>query len=473
MFTLPNLFIPKRKFFGLSLGRTVIRGVETDETGQIALLSEVPIPEGTFQEGVLQNKDSFSAALNNLLARGNFTTPYVAVCFPEVYAYSRELVLPQIPKSDLAEAVSWRVKNLFPFPPEEIYTDFKLLGQKDSEYKISVVAARRQVIDPLVAILQSVGLKPISFEPGSSIISNLLNLRPDQCALVIDINRTITYITLVAENKSVFTTIVNFTPPDTAQTYLKNIQQALTEISSYYQKKGVLKNNATTIITGELARDDWARAIASQVPYPTQILKLAPNPAFNKAYAAAVSKIAPPDDENTINILPLDLQSAYNNERRSLFYNSLLTQLGLILFILNIISLSVFITIKLESGKFERKTETLSQFIDSQTSKHRQLLQLNTNAKNIVNLAPLRTTPKNYIASLASLIPPGISVSKWDFDDAKQLFSITGVAQDRSDLLKLKNSLENEGSFAKVTLPLESLESSTNTKFTLSFIIKK
>jgi hypothetical protein len=65
-----------------------------------------------------------------------------------------------------------------------------------------------------------------------------------------------------------------------------------------------------------------------------------------------------------------------------------------------------------------------------------------------------------------------VTVTGWEYDDARLQFKIVGTAKTRDDLLALKTSLEQSDAFAKVTLPLGTLETPVDVPFVLTFVIK-
>lgn len=474
--TLPTLFLPKLRHFGLSIGRTSLRAVEVDQNGRVQSSAEIELPEGILESsGVLLKKDVFTDSVKKLVAIGKFTTNYVAVCFSEVYAYNRESRLPLIPKEEMNEAVSWRIKELFPFPETELYFDWRLLDTTEKEFHVSVVAVQKKVLDPLVEALVNSGLKPLSFEPGASAIARLLVLKPEECVLLAQINRKGAYVTLVKGGEALFTTVVNFTTQDTPETYLSNIVQSILEIAAFYQSKGILKKESTSVLlTGELATNEWANAITQKCTYPVRILKTQiQNPAFNKAYVAATTKIVPPLDEHSVNLLPDKIQRQYDNERTTRFYKSLLTRALVVVSAMVVFSLGAFIAVTIERQRLETQVNQLTEKNKLQGENSQGLLLLNANAKNIVALAPLRKTPKMELSVIERITPAGVTITQWEYDDNKLLYTLSGVAKSRNELLLFKNKLEQSDEFTKITLPLESLVSPENVTFTLSFISQK
>lgn len=474
MLSLPDLFLPVRNHFGLSIGRSSLRAVEVDRARRVRKVAEVVIPPEVFSDGIILKTAEFSAAVKKLISVGKFSTPYVNVCFSETHAFSREYSLPLVTPAELHEAVSWHVKDLFPFPEDEIYFDWKLLEKSTKDYKVSIVAVQKKVLDPLAQALISVGLKPLSFEPGASAIARLLQLAPDQFALVTEINQHSAYVTLVQGEKSLFTTVVNFTPEDTSETYMKSIVQTITEVVKYYADKGTLNiEKVFIVLTGEVASEAWANSLKSYVQFKVQILTTAVNnPAYNKAYAAALAKIAPPYDPDSINLIPIALQKYYDTERNFSYYKTLLIRCLVISLILLAGSLTSFVAVSIRRQQLETRDKLLTSQSKLQKGSTQNLLLLNAQAKNIVSLVPLRTTPKDKLLILQSIIPAEISVTQWEYDDGKLIYTLTGIAQKREDLLLFKSKLEQTEEFTKVTLPLGSLEQPINVQFTMAFIVK-
>jgi Tfp pilus assembly PilM family ATPase len=471
----PILFTPKQRHFGLSIGRTSFRGVEVDSRGVVKGSAEVILPESIFSKGALVNQQAFVASLKQLVAQGKFTTPYVTVCFSEAHAYSREHTLPIIPVSEVHEAVAWKIKDLFPFAEEDIYFDWKLLEKTETQYRIAIVAVQKQVLDEQLDALISVGLKPLSFEPGAAAVSRLLVFKPGQHALVTEVNRRGAYVTLVEGEKTLFTTVINYTSEDTPQSYLKNIAQTTLDVVAYYKNKGVLQSEAPVVIlTGELASEQWARSAQSLVPFAIKMLNTPiHNPAFNKAYAVAVSEVKPPNDIHTINLLPPNIQMFYDQERDQIFYSALLTRVTIFLFFLLVGAVGAFALITLERQRLDARVKTLTASVNSQKPDTQNLLLLNAQAKMIVALAPLRQTVKDKLLVMQNLLPATIAITQWEYDDQKLQFMITGDAQDRADLVAFKNKLEESEEFTRVSLPLGSLESPKNVHFALTFVLKK
>lgn len=196
------------------------------------------------------------------------------------------------------------------------------------------------------------------------------------------------------------------------------------------------------------------------------------SPAFNKAYVTATGSIAVPQDQLTINLLPPPIQKRFDDERLHAFYTALLTRFSAVLFMIVVSCVGSFIAVTLEQQRLETNVVSLTQSTKNQGGQIQQLLSLNANAHHVVTLAPLRKTPQDAFRVIESVLPTGIVITQWEYDDAKLQFTLQGVAGAREQLLLFKNKLEQTGEFTKVALPLGSLETPQNVRFSVSFISK-
>lgn len=469
---LPGFIVPNIHFFGLSIDRTTIHAVELSPQGAVRTYAEVAIDENTFADATLVKKESFIQALKALVSQGRFSTTYVSVCFPEAYAYTRDHSVPDMEKEDIDEAVAWKVKDLFPLPEDDIYYDWKRLDEKDGQVHIGVVGIQKKTLDSLVDAIIASGLKPLRFEPDASAVARLIGLKPQQYGLVTEVNKRSASVTLVEGEKSLFTTVVTYGKTDTPVAFLENITASLEDIAKYYTNKGMLrKDNTKVIVTGEIGSREWADYMAKRVAYPIEILSTpVGNSAYNKAYASAAETMSPPQDDSSINLMPRDVQEIYDESWRISYVQSLAVRSLVGLLVICCIPFVVLISVLTQKEKLVKESAVLQSIIKSQDASIGQVTILNGKLESILALAPLKKTPASHLAQLAALTPSGIHISQLEYDDSKQLYTISGTSSDRTTLLAFRNVLESSKKFTKIVLPLSSLESEANSDFSMSFV---
>lgn len=474
MISLPDLILPKIYHVGVSIDKTSLRAVQIDRTGHIRSMAEVQFPRDIFVNGAVSDIQLLSSAVKKLFETGGFTTPYVTVSFPESLAYTRGHSVPLIPLDEVAEAVSWKAKDIFPFPIEDMYFDWRIMEKTDKEYRVSVVAVRKRVIDELVRSLVTAGLKPIRFEPDASAVARLSGLKPSEYSLVTEMNKTDASITLVQAEKALFNAVVSVPPRGSSDSYLSMVVATQNDIVNFYKQKGLFADTVPSIeLTGELAQATLRDEFASSTSFPVKLINSpVNNPAYNKAFAVASAPLVAPEDVQSINLLPSEMQRTYETERKDFYYRLILLRSAIALGVLCLASFFIFILVNLEKQSRDDQIRELTRLTQSAQAETQKLLLLNNQAKHIVALSPLRQTPKDAIMALGAILPDGITVDQWSYDSTTLTFVLKGVARAREDLLILKRTIESSDRFGKVDLPLVSLETPFNVKFSISFLSK-
>lgn len=475
MMSLPDVLLPKIRHFGLSVERHSLHAVEVDGKGKPIKSGEIQLEDDTFVDGKLVKQEQFISAIHALLESGKFSTSYVAITFPEVFAYTRGYTVASLDADEIQEAISWHSKDLFPFSPDDLYYDWKELTKSDHETQTIVIAVQKATLDPLLDALAEAGLTPLRFEPDASALARLLSNHTSKHTLLIDVNPQGAYVTLVEGEKALFTTVVNYSSEDTPDMYLANIDQTLKEIAEFYKTKGIIDETSTEIVvTGQMASNDWVSHVSQLLNTKASLLVTGvEHPRFNKAYTAALEKIAPPIDSNSINLMPVKFQKEYDAKRTQSYYVALLTRALIVIISVTAFSVLLFVSSSIMRQTIDGQVKSMRKLTQSQETNTQSLLLLNSQAKNIVALGPLRITPRLKLEALSKLLSDKLIVSQWEFDDAKQEIKLSGIAQTRDDLLNFKNNIDSSSDFGHVTLPLGSLETPINVPFTLTFLIRK
>lgn len=475
MMSLPDVLLPKIRHFGLSVERHSLHAVEVDGKGKPIKSGEVQLEDDTFVDGKLVKKEQFILAIHSLLDVGKFSTSYVAITFPEVFAYTRGYSVSSLNPEEIQEAILWHSKDLFPFPPDDLYFDWKELTKNDHETQTIVIAVQKATLDPLLDALAEAGLTPLRFEPDASALARLLVNHTNKHTLLVDVNPKGAYVTLVEGEKALFTTIVNYSSEDTPDMYLANIDQTLKEIADFYKTKGTIDESSTEIVvTGQMASNEWVSHVSQLLNYKaTLLLTGVEHPRYNKAYAAALEKIAPPIDSDSINLMPVIFQKEYDTKRIQSFYSALLTRGLVVVIAMVVISGLSYAAASIMRQTIDSQVKAMRKLTQSQETNTQSLLLLNSQAKNIVALGPLRVTPRTKLEALTKILTDKLIISQWEFDDGKQEIKLSGIAQTRDDLLNFKNSIDSSVDFGHVTLPLGSLETPISVPFTLTFLIRK
>jgi type IV pilus assembly protein PilM len=120
---------------------------------------------GTVVDGVIENPDDVSAALQRLIKQSGAKTKNVSVALPSSAVITKRLPIPQgLGDQEMEDHVEVEAKQYIPFPLEDVSLDFVEVGpssESSSSVEVLIAAARRERVEALRELLEAVGLKPV------------------------------------------------------------------------------------------------------------------------------------------------------------------------------------------------------------------------------------------------------------------------------------------------------------------------
>jgi hypothetical protein len=178
-------------------------------------------------------------------------------------------------------------------------------------------------------------------------------------------------------------------------------------------------------------------------------------------------KVAPPEDVNTINILPPELAEKYTQIAEEKRWQRLTLSAILLLTIFNLLIFLSYFQLKTKSSLLA------SQIDQSWISKGNQLsnLLLFKEKATLINRLTLQNKPLTELINLFTLSSPETEISGFNFESKNKEVVLAGRAKTKENLLKLKEKLEQEKSFNKIYIPLSSLEHEEKIEFVIKLSI--
>ena len=121
-----------------------------------------------------------TAAVRSALESGAFSATEARIAIAETGTAYRDFVLPSVPASELSRAVIFEGRRLIPMEAADVYFAWHASRDRDG-WAVYLVAARRDMIDALVAVIGSAGLraermdlKPLALARGAGIPDGLV-----------------------------------------------------------------------------------------------------------------------------------------------------------------------------------------------------------------------------------------------------------------------------------------------------------
>lgn len=167
-------FYKDKPLFGMDIGLSSIKVMQLENTSKGYKLIGYGI--GGFdtkdiKDGAIVNHESLAQSINELFAkniRGEITTRRVAVSIPATLTYTHSINIPPIKDGDLREAVELESEQYLALPLDELYMDYEIINKTDKNLEIMAVAVPKKIVDSYMALIEILGLEPISFDTSIS-----------------------------------------------------------------------------------------------------------------------------------------------------------------------------------------------------------------------------------------------------------------------------------------------------------------
>jgi len=452
-------------YFGLSIAPNAVRAVISNRAGKILKKSDV-VSQTPFISGDKIDQAGLATALKEVIQQLGITSFYATVCFPEKLAYSREHIFPKLPLSEISEAVSWQITTIFPFKREEMYYDWKLISQTDTETKIVVTAVSTHLLDGIIAACESVGIKPISFESSASALARAIKPLPP-VAVITEIDPFGTSTTLVEDGVSSITSTTSFSASADGQTVMQNI------VTSIKQIIGRMSDSTTTpsiIITGEKSSAKLAELLSTQLLQKVTELTISDVPAiYHLAHVESQMTVEMPESEKTINLLPETLQTTYRQEAELDNAKRTIRLSGVMSGIACVSALLVFGVVSSMTLQVSKELKNMPQAPAVPTGMNTQIIMQKT--QKIIALQAIKQMPLSQMTE-AIVALEKLPLKQFDYNPTKKEIRFTVSGVNRATLFDLKSNLEQTGKFNQIAIPLSAFGSEEKESVTLTLQIK-
>lgn len=472
-------FSPRKDYFALNFSESKIRVLKLDDSGKKALAcGEVEIAPGIIVEGHIKDKSRLLESIKNLLQKIKIKEKFVIIGLPEDQAFVRTLTLPDLPPEEINQAIRWQADSLLPLPFEKVCLDWRLISRINKKKLLLLVAVEKELVDRYVEVVSAFSLKPVAFEIRSLSLARLVK-KAKQISLVVEIEDQEATLAIVQSPETLV--LSSALKGD----FLKNndeLLQLILQMISFYQKRHQVDKKPQIFVTGEKADQQ----IVSQISQKTNCQSFIFSPKLNgfdpqkalsfaSTVALANKPVAAPINEETVNLLPPQIQRAYDQAaKRKRIISWLKTYSFFFLFFLLVFALCAFRLLKLSSN-FSVEIAQREAIRASLEQKKFQLQaqKANQKSKMVLQLFSQRLELTKILSELSSAIPQGIVLSHLSFEEKNSTLILEGRASSRDLLLQFRKRLEEKECFSQAEIPLTSLEKKENFPFTLVLALRK
>jgi type IV pilus assembly protein PilM len=174
------------------------------------------IERGAVTDGNIEKPEAVADALSRALRKAGIKTKDAALALPAAAAYAKKIMLPDGMTDDEYEVqVESEASQNIPFSIDEVNLDFQVVGpaaNSEGDVEILLVASRKEKVIDRVSIAEMCGMKAVVVDIESYATRGALDhatqylasSAKDKIIAVFDIGHTLTKLTIVLNDQTVF-----------------------------------------------------------------------------------------------------------------------------------------------------------------------------------------------------------------------------------------------------------------------------
>ncbi len=332
-----------KKIVSLYIDDTSLRLLVTSGK-RIRKWDELALEPGLVKNAVVLKQAEVAAKIKQLFKLRKINSKKVILGVSGLNCLTRPIIIPQLPKEMLGEAVRREAKRLLPVVPEQLYLSWQSLPAPEGKKQVFLVAVPRKAADLLFRTLRLAGLKSELMDLKPMLLARLVK---DTMAIIIDVQPTEFDIVIMADGIPQPIRTVHF--PDEAmscQQKLPMIRDELNRTIEFYNASNPeipLEPILPVYVSGELANEaEQCQALSEKLNRPVLPLAsplesrdgLDPN-RYMVNMGLVLKKLAPSNGSgllvDSLNVLPTAYQPEPISLNRIMVIPATVIAIGLLL----------------------------------------------------------------------------------------------------------------------------------------------
>jgi type IV pilus assembly protein PilM len=213
-FSLPGF--GKSSVIGLDIGSSSVKAVEValksrDKGFELRSLGQGMLPPEAIVQGAFLNSSAIVDAIREAIDTGRVSGKDVAAAVSGHSVIVKRVNLPQMSREELEDQIQWEAEQYIPFDVNEVNLDFQILDASEEEAQMDVllVAAKKDLIDDYVQVIQEAGLNPIAIDVAGFAVQNAFELNygqePESVVALVNIGAQVVNINVLRNGIPAFT----------------------------------------------------------------------------------------------------------------------------------------------------------------------------------------------------------------------------------------------------------------------------
>lgn len=196
---------------GVDIGSHSVKICQLQKVGttyQVVSLGSAALPEGCVEDGVLQEPEDVAKALVELFKNLKIKNKRVGISISGYSVIVKKISLEAMDEEELAEYIVDEAEQYIPFDIDDVYIDYQVIREaidENSRNEIMLVAAKKEVIDDYLDMLQEQKLLPVLVDIDGFALENIweVSSHSDANVALVDIGASKMNINIIASGVSV------------------------------------------------------------------------------------------------------------------------------------------------------------------------------------------------------------------------------------------------------------------------------
>ena len=196
---------------GLDIGSHAVKVCQLKRTSNgyaIVTLGSTVLPEGAVDDGTLNDPETVSKAIADLFSNLKIKNRKVGFSISGYSVIVKKVNLAVMENAQLEEHIMAEAEQYIPFDIEDVYLDFQDLKTNTKgadRTDVMLVAAKKEVVDDYLEMLQSINLNPVIVDVDGFALENCFehNYGKDENVALVDIGAAKMNINIISQGISV------------------------------------------------------------------------------------------------------------------------------------------------------------------------------------------------------------------------------------------------------------------------------
>jgi len=196
---------------GVDIGSAAVKVCKLQKTGKgytVLAIGSAALPEGSVEDGVLQEPEEVGKIIATLFNNLKIKNSKVGISISGYSVIVKKVNLEVMNQEELADYIRSEAEQYIPFDIDEVYLDFQDLktGRENGERTdVMLVAAKKDVIDDYLDMLQEQKLKPVLVDVDGFALENIWETvtQSTENVALIDIGASKMNINILSDGASV------------------------------------------------------------------------------------------------------------------------------------------------------------------------------------------------------------------------------------------------------------------------------